>query len=163
MILKKFIAIDKFMERKKCIVTFFAKIAYIIGCLTLYLIAVWIIFAALYGLFKEVTQETFSVYHLLDEVGLIIFAIAAIDVVKYLADEEIIRGAEKRSEKEEKQSLTKFIVIISTALALEGLVLTIETAKTNIEHLLYPILLLTASAFFIITMAVYKKLTSKAD
>jgi len=54
-------------------------------------------------------------------------------VAKYLAIEEILRRCHKVSVREEKQSLTKFIVIISTAIALEGLVLTIETSKENIK------------------------------
>ena len=45
------------MDRKKYTVTLFAKGAYIVGCAALYIIAIWIIFAALYGIFKEIMQE----------------------------------------------------------------------------------------------------------
>jgi len=51
-------------------------------------------------------------------------------------------------------------MIISTALALEGLVLTIETAKTNLSQLIYPVLLLVISALFIVSIGIHQKLTS---
>lgn len=149
------------MDNKKKFIHLLARFGYFIGCLALYGIALWIIGSALYGLMKESLKSSFSVYSLLDEVGLIVFAIATIDVVKYLAEEELLKGSDKRSERQEKRSLTKFIVIISTALALEGLVLTIETAKTQIEKLLFPVLLLAMSAFFILVLGFYLKLTKE--
>lgn len=147
------------MENKIKRILDLTRLGYIIGCTVLYLIALWIIVCAVYGITLELYNHTFTVYHLLDEVGLLVFSIAVIDVVKYLSVEEIIKHGKERKLHEEKKNLTKFVMIISTALALEGLVLTIETAKTNLNQLVYPILLLLVAVFFIISIGVYQKLT----
>lgn len=150
------------MEKIRAVLTF-SKIGYVIGCVVLYIFSIWIILAALYSIFEELLKDSFSVYHLLDEVGLIVFSIAVIDVAKYLALEEIIKDKHKRAPKEEREALTRFVIIIATALALEGLVLTIEVAKTNVEKLVYPAILLFASVVFIIGLGLYQKLNSSTD
>jgi hypothetical protein len=147
------------MEKKIKYILDFTRLGYVIGCTVLYLIAIWIIVCAVYGIAFELYHNTFTVYHLLDEVGLLVFSIAVIDVVKYLTIEEIIKHGKERKLHEEKKNLTKFVMIISTALALEGLVLTIETAKTNLNQLLYPIMLLLVAVFFILSVGIYQKLT----
>lgn len=153
----------EFFEKSYKIITNLVKLGYAIGCATLYLTALVILGFSIFYLVKEILSPSFSIYKILDEIALIIFSIAALDVAKYLAIEEILRRSRKISILEEKQSLTKFIVIIATAIALEGLVLTIETSKENLEHLIYPVILLLTSALFIITIGVYKKLTSHEE
>jgi len=150
----------EFLEKSHKIITNLVKLGYAIGCSTLYLTALVILGFSIFHLVIEIISPSFTIYKILDEIALIIFSIAALDVAKYLAIEEILRRCHKVSVREEKQSLTKFIVIISTAIALEGLVLTIETSKENLAHLIYPVILLLTSALFIITIGVYKKLTS---
>lgn len=141
----------------------FSKAGYIIGCCVLYIISLWIIFYALYSIGCDLARGEFTVYNLLDEVGLLVFSIAVIDVAKYLAVEEIIKHGKVRAPDEERQSFTKFVMIIATALALEGLVLTIETAKTNLEMMIYPALLLLMSTIFIIAIGIYQKLNAYSD
>lgn len=126
----------------------------------LYLIALWIIVAAVASIVEDIYHHTFTVYHLLDEVALLVFSIAVIDVVKYLSVEEIIKHTKERNYYEERRNLTKLVMIISTALALEGLVLTIETAKTNPSQLIYPALVLIVAAIFIVSIGVHQKLTA---
>lgn len=141
----------------------FSKAGYVIGCSVLYIISIWIIFYALYSIWLDISNGRFTVYDLLDEVGLVVFAIAVIDVAKYLAVEEVIKHGKERAPAEERKIFTKFVMIISTALALEGLVLTIETAKTNIEMMVYPVLLLLMSTIFIVSIGVYQKFNARAE
>jgi len=148
------------MERKIKLILDLTRFGYIIGCLVLYLIALWIIISAVIGIVIELIHHTFTVYYLLDEVALLVFSVAVIDVVKYLSVEEIIKHTKERKYHEERRNLTKLVMIISTALALEGLVLTIETAKTNLSQLIYPVLLLVISALFIVSIGIHQKLTS---
>ncbi|MCH9631445.1 MAG: hypothetical protein S4CHLAM37_14680 [Chlamydiia bacterium] len=151
------------MEKQIKSVHRFSKVGYIIGCSTLYIISIWIIFYALYSIGVDVYIGEFTVYNLLDEVGLVVFAIAVIDVAKYLAIEEVIKHGHERPPREERATFTKFVMIIATALALEGLVLTIETAKTNLEMMIYPVLLLLMSTIFIIAIGLYQKFNANSE
>jgi hypothetical protein len=150
-------------EKHQKIITNLVKFGYAIGCAALYLVALLILGYSIYHVFIDVRSSSFSIYKILDEIALIIFSIAALDVAKYLAIEEVLRRSHKISSLEEKESLTKFVIIISTAIALEGLVLTIETSKGNLEQLVFPVILLLTSAVFIITIGVYKKLTKHEE
>jgi len=85
------------MERKIKLILDLTRFGYIIGCLVLYLIALWIIISAVIGIVIELIHHTFTVYYLLDEVALLVFSVAVIDVVKYLSVEEIIKHTKERS------------------------------------------------------------------
>ena len=103
------------------------------------------------------------VYSLLDEVALIVFAFAVIDVSKYLLFEEVLRGSENRKPEETRQALKKLVLIIFTALSLEGLVLTIEMAKTNIQMMIYSSILIFVATLFLIGLGIYLCLSAKAE
>ena len=107
-----------------------SNFAYTVGCACLYLISLWIIAAAIISIVRDLSTSVFTVYKLLDEVALIVFSIAVIDVSKYLIVEEVLKGHD-RSPKEARRAFTKFITIIVTALSLEALVITIESVKTD--------------------------------
>ena len=149
------------LEKKEKAVVALVKFGYITACIALYFIGLVILFFSINSIVHEMLSSDFVVYRILDETALIIFSIAVFDVAKYLTFGEILKAGEKTSDKQEKQRLTKFILIISTAIALEGLVLTIEKSKEQLHDLMYPILLLITSAVFILTIGFYKKLTEK--
>jgi len=86
------------------------------------LIAMLLVVAALWNAAETLLNRGEAVDALLSAVGLIVIAMAATDVGKYLFDEEVVRERELRSAVEARQSLTKFMVIICIAVALEGLV-----------------------------------------
>lgn len=132
---------------------------YMLGCGVLFLIALWIIFYSLVTAVIDVFHGSYQVTELLDDVGLLVFAIAVLDVAKYLMLEEVVRkGGEDRHPREIKVSMTKFISIVITALFLKGLVLTIDVSKSDVSLLLYPIALLVTPVFLIIGLGIYHKL-----
>ena len=149
-------------EDKYAYISVLSKIAFAIGCLCLYGIAIWIFGAAIYDIFNEVISDNFTIYKLLDEVGLIVFSIAVIDVSKFLMIEEVLKGP-NRTQKEERHTFSRFIIIILTALSLEGLVLTIETAKTDLSMIIYPILLFVVVTIMIIGLAIFQKLNADSE
>jgi hypothetical protein len=153
----------KSVEKYESLIVNVVKFGYSLGCFVLFLCALLILGASVYTGIKEILSPTFSIYKILDEIALIIFSIAALDVAKYLAIEELIKRSHRISAFEEKQSLSKFVVIISTAIALEGLVLAIETSKADLNKLIYPVLFLLTSALFILVLGIYKKLTQHED
>ena len=139
-----------------------SNFAYSIGCICLYAISLWIIAAAVIGIAREVLTASFTVYKLLDEVALLIFSVAVIDVSKYLMIEEVLKD-DNRSPKEARRAFTKFVVIIVTALSLEGLVITIETVKTDITNLVYPILIFITATILIVGLGIYQKLNASSE
>lgn len=151
------------MEQTKKAIIRISNVGTVIGCVILFLIAIAIIFTAVVSIYKDATDGQFTVYKLLDEVGLIVFAIAVIDVAKYLLTEEVLKESDDRNPKEARRTLTKFAVIIATALSLEGLVLTIETAKNDVTQILYPMSLLLVSILFIIGIGIYQKLNASSE
>ncbi len=138
---------------------------YWLVCSTLFLFAIGIVIFAIVSMLLDFFQEGFNVYGFLDEVGLMIFAVAVIDVCKYLVVEEILKkGKEREGEQNQSQkAFIKFGTIIATALSLEGLVLTIETAQQNLNDLLYPLCLLLIAIFYIIGIGIYYRLNNASE
>lgn len=100
---------------------------------------------------------------LLDAIGLIVIAIAVFDVSKYLLEEEVLRARELRSMREARQTLTKFLVIISIAVMLEALVFIFGAGREHVNNLLYPTLLLVASVFLVIGLALFLWLSADIE
>ena len=76
--------------------------------------------------------------------------------------EEVLKGGEKKNFPEEsRRTFTKFVMIIITALSLEGLVLTIEIANSegSISEIIYPIFPLVFLTFF--SLAHYNRVFSR--
>jgi len=150
-------------ETEKTIITL-ANIGYISGCIVLYLIAICILISAVWSIIADMRSGDYTVYKLLDEVGLIVFSIAVIDVGKYLMIEEVLRkDTSKRAPQQSRKTLTKFAMIIASALSLEGLVLTIEVAKQDITKIFYPVSVLLTATFYIIGIGIYQKFNASAE
>lgn len=143
------------------IVHMISNVAYSIVSIILFLIAFLIIIWSIKQMVVDLTQAIplqgiTILYKMMDEVALIIFSIAVADVAKYLLIKEVVQKDVKESN---YKALSNLILIIATALALEGLVVAIQVAKTNLDKLLYPILLIFGSGFIIVCLAVYHKLS----
>lgn len=135
------------------------NIVYAIGCFALYFVAALIIGFAIVGVAREFFKEDFTIYKMLDEIGLIIFGIAVIDIARYLLDEEVFRSAEDRSIGDMKRTLTKIISIISTALFLKGLILTMETSHADLKKVYDSLFILLSPVPLLIGLGIYNFLS----
>lgn len=152
--------------RQKAIQTIstLSNLGYIAGCIVLYLIAICILISAVWGIIHDMFAGNYTVYKLLDEVGLIVFSIAVVDIGKYLMLEEVLgKGSVIKSPEKSRKTLTKFALIIASALSLEGLVLTIEVAKRDITDILYPVSVLFIATVYIIGIGLYQKLNASSE
>ena len=141
-----------------------SNLGYIAACVVLYLIALCILVSAVWSIIADMRSGTYTVYKLLDEVGLIVFSMAVIDVGKYLMLEEVIRKSEAELKPAHtRKTLTKLVIIIATALGLEGLVLTIEVAKQDVTKILYPVSVLITAALLIIGIGIYQILNARSE
>ncbi|MCW0046254.1 GNAT family acetyltransferase [Brevundimonas sp. BT-123] len=99
----------------------------------------------------------------LDVLGYVIVAIAVFDVAKYIFEDEVRRGKEKRSAAEARRSLTKFLSTIVIALFLEALVVVFKTAREDVAQLLYPTALLIASVLVLVGLGVFQRLSATVE
>jgi hypothetical protein len=148
---------EKYRKAVKKIVNF----GYMCGCFSLYVVATVIIFYSAYGVFNELQSKDFLIFRLFDEVGLIIFAIAVIDIAKYLLFEEVLKSTEDTDIHDAKRTLTKVVAIVSTALFLKGLIMTMEAAKVDMTKLVYPLLVVISPVFLLVGLGIYQFLSSK--
>lgn len=99
----------------------------------------------------------------LNALGYVIVATAVFDVAKYLFEEEVKRGAEKRSAAEARRSLTKFLTTIIIALFLDGLVMVFKTSREDITQLLYPVALILASVLVLVGLGLFQRLSATVE
>ena len=150
-------------DNKTKIVIRVANVGYIMTSLILFLIAIWIVIASVVNVFNEVFSGNYTVYNILDEVALIVFAFAVIDVSKYLVLEEVLRGDQDRKPYQARKALRKLMIIIFTALSLEGLVTAIQYAKTDVTKMVFPAALIFVATLYLIGLGVYQYLNAKSE
>jgi CDP-diglyceride synthetase len=100
---------------------------------------------------------------MLDAIGLIVISMAVFDVAKYFLEEEVLRDRELRSAREARETLTKFLVIITIAVSLEALVFIFGAGKENVSLLFYPTLLLVAVVLLIVGLGLYQRLSMTTE
>ena len=99
----------------------------------------------------------------LDMLGYVIVAIAVFDVAKYIFEDEVRRGNERRSAAEARRSLTKFLSTIVIALFLEALVVVFKTARQDVALLIYPTALLIAAVLVLVGLGVFQRLSATVE
>ncbi len=100
---------------------------------------------------------------LLDSVGLVIVAVAVIDVSKYLMEEGVVRRQELRAPGEARAALTKFLSIIIMAIALETLMFVFDSGRTSMRDLVYPAVLLFAVILAPVALGLFQLFSRKAE
>lgn len=100
---------------------------------------------------------------LLAAVGYVIIAIAVFDVAKFLIEEEVLNGRERRIASEARRSLTKFISTIAIAVFLEALVIVFRVSSSQVSDLLYPTALLVSGTLLILGLGLYQRLSATVE
>ena len=127
--------------------------------LNLALISLAIMVVALWDIWVSVHEKTLLVKALLDAIGLIVIGMAVFDVSKFLIEEEVIRSGGTKTPVKQRETLLKFLAIISIAVSLEALVFIFDAGKKDITNLIYPTFLLVAAVLVVVGLGVYQKLT----
>jgi len=127
--------------------------------LSLGLISLAMMVVALWEIWVSVHEKTLLVKALLDAIGLIVIGMAVFDVSKFLLEEEVFHSRGAKSPSKQRDTLSKFLVIIAIAVSLEALVFIFDAGKRDISNLIYPTFLLIAAVLVVIGLGVYQKLT----
>jgi uncharacterized membrane protein YidH (DUF202 family) len=141
----------------------FSNALYLVISGAFVLIAVLLIVAAFWNAADSLIGRGNPLDALLNAVGLIVIAMAAVDVGKYLFEEEVVRERELRSAVEARQSLTRFMVIICIAVALEGVVQISRVSEESFETLARAALLVLTSVAVMVGLGVYQKLSGAVE
>jgi hypothetical protein len=141
----------------------FSNALYLVISGAFVLIALLLIVAAFWSAAESVLGRGNPLDALLNAVGLIVIAMAAVDVGKYLFEEEVVRERELRSAVEARQSLTRFMVIICIAVALEGVVQISRASEESFETLLRAALLVLTAVAVMVGLGVYQKLSGTVE
>jgi len=142
---------------------FLTRALYSLAALALSVISIAMIVGAGLDVWRALNSGEPLKRSLLDGIGLVVVALAAFDVAKYLMEEEVLRSRELRSATEARETLTKFIVIIIIAVTMEALVFVLGAASQDLSLLVYPAILLGVSSLMVVSLAVYLRLSSNAE
>ena len=147
------------MNHMKKISELIGRTVYCLISLSLGLISLTMMGAAIWGIVISVHEETLLVTALLDAIGLIVIGMAVFDVSIFLLEEEVYISNDVSLHLKERGTLIKFLVIISIAVSLEALVFIFDAGKKDISMLIYPTLLLFDAVLLVIGLGVYQKLS----
>ena len=101
-------------------------------------------------------------YIIIDAVGYVVIAIAILDIAKHLIEEEVLYNGKASKLGTFGGNLSEFLLIISIAVFLEGLVLVFKVSQDDIKLLIYPVLLLLVGVAMTVGLAVFQWLGAKA-
>lgn len=147
----------------KKLVDVLSTIIYLVASAALFLISLLLIAYSLWEVGYAIYLRQPYINVALDAIGLIVISMAVFDIAKYLYEEQVVRDRELRSAREARETLTKFLVIITIAVTLETLVFIFQTGTTDIRNLLYPTALLVASVILVVGLGWYQRLSAGAE
>ena len=134
--------------------------AILFACAALMLIAVaakvgWLAFAA--GLNREAAQGV------IDAIGLLAAAVVALQIAQTITEEEVVRDSHISAPTRVRRFLSRFLVVVVVALAIEGLVATFRAAHEDPVQLLYAASILVAAGILLAAWGVFIRLNRYAE
>jgi len=144
--------------------TYLTRAVFGFASLLLLMSAVALIGFGLADALKEISRPDRSgADAVLNMLGYVIVAIAVFDVAKYIFEDEVRRGNERRSAAEARRSLTKFLSTIVIALFLEALVVVFKTAREDVALLIYPAALLIAAVLVLVGLGAFQRFSATVE
>jgi hypothetical protein len=137
-----------------------ASMAALFACAGLMLIAIaaktaWLAFAG--GLDREAAQQ------IIEAIGLLAAAVVAIQIAQTIAEEEVVRDAHISAPTRVRRFLSRFLVVVVVAIAIEGLVATFRASHEEASHLLYAAAILGAGALLLLAWGVFIRMNRYAE
>lgn len=100
---------------------------------------------------------------IIEAVGLIAIAVVALQIAQTIVEEEIIRVAQVSAPTRVRRYLSRFLIVIVVALAVEGLVATFKALHDDLAQLPYAASLLVAVALLLAGWGVFIALNRSAE
>ena len=100
---------------------------------------------------------------IIEAVGLLAAAVVALQIAETIAEEEVIRETDISAPTRVRRFLSRFLVVVVVALAIEGLVATFAAIHEDISHLLYASALIVAVAALLAAWGLFVRLNRYAE
>jgi hypothetical protein len=85
----------------------------------------------------------------IEAIGLLAAAVVALQIAQTITEEEVVREVHVSAPTRVRRFLSRFLVVLVVALAIEGLVATFKALHDDMAHLLYAAALLASSALLL--------------
>ncbi len=141
----------------------FCTMCYVLLSVSLIAVALVLIADSLWQAWGAYAAGGKGIPEILDSIGLLVISMAVLDSGKYLMEEEVLRDRELRSAMEARQTLTKFMVIITIAVSLEAVVSISRMGNEAPQNLVYSAALLLSAVAVVIGLGIYQKLSRAAE
>ena len=115
----------------------------------------WTVVAA--GLGRDAAQG------LIEAVGLLAIAVVALQIAQTITEEEVIRDAHISGPTRVRRFLSRFMVVVVVALAIEGLVATFKALHEDPAQLLYAAGILSAVGLLLAGWGVFVRFNREAE
>lgn len=99
----------------------------------------------------------------IEAVGLLAAAVVALQIAQTIAEEEVVRDAHISAPTRVRRFLSRFLVVIVVAVAIEGLVATFRAAHADASHLLYAAALLCSAGVLLAGWGLFVRFNSYAE
>jgi hypothetical protein len=134
--------------------------AALFACAALMLIGIatkiaWAAFAG--GLDRAAAQS------IIEAIGLLAAAVVALQIAQTIAEEEVVRAAHISGPTRVRRFLSRFMVVIVVAIAIEGLVATFRASHEDASHLLYAASILGGCALLLAAWGIFIRLNRYAE
>jgi hypothetical protein len=100
---------------------------------------------------------------IIEAIGLLAAAVVALQIAQTIAEEEVVREAHISAPTRVRRFLSRFLVVIVVALAVEGLVVTFRGTHESGELLLYAAAIVGATAALLVSWGVFIRLNRYAE
>lgn len=156
--------LDKLSRRKIHQFTIgITTLLYTFASLTLILAAFSLAGKAFYEIYDAVILKGEINKDILNAITYTVIAIAVCDVGRYLVEEEVEHEKNLHSPTDARKTITRFLVVISIALSLEGLIGVFEAGNSNISGVLYPIAIVICAVFVLLAMGIFQRLSVETE
>jgi hypothetical protein len=100
---------------------------------------------------------------IIEAVGLLAVAVVALQIAQTIAEEEVIRDTNVSAPTRVRRFLSRFMVVVVVALAIEGLVATVKAVHDDVSGLAYAAALLVAAAALLAGWGVFVRQNRYAE
>jgi hypothetical protein len=113
------------------------------------------------ALLKELNQQ--AAQEIIEAIGLLAAAVVALQIAQTIAEEEVIRAAHVSGPTRVRRFLSRFLVVLVVALAIEGLVATFRALHENPAQLPAAASILLGTAALLAGWGVFIRLNRSAE
>lgn len=135
-------------------------VAFLFGCAALMLIVIatrigWSAFAS--------RLDSAEALAIIEALGILAIGVVALQIAKTMVEEEVVREAHISAPTRVRRFLSRFMVVVVVALAIEGLVATFRALHEDPSQLVYAAVLIAAVALLLIGWGLFVRFNRFAE